>query len=252
MKQNYTAVIVDDEMHQQNYLQKMLVENFPFVEVIGQCSAVDQALNEIPALKPQLVFLDVELPPKTGFDLLKELPSIAFEIIFTTSYSDYARQAFRVSALDFLLKPYSKEELGEALDKFINKQDAAQSALRIQNLLSNLGASDHTNMKIALPTSTGLLFVRFADVVKCEAQNIYTVFYLADKNQVVVSRTMKECEELLGNYGFFRVHQSHLINMKHIKRYIKGDGGQVEMEDGSMVEVSRRKKDEFMLSLMKL
>ncbi len=252
MKQNYTAVIVDDEMHQQNYMQKMLAENFPFIELVGQCTSVDQALKEIPILKPQLVFLDVELPPKTGFDLLKELPSIAFETIFTTSYSKYALQAFRVSALDYLLKPYSKEQLGVALDKFTSKKDETQSVQLIQNLLSNLGASDHANMKIALPTSTGLLFVRFADVIKCEAQNIYTVFYLADKNQVVVSRTMKECEELLGNYGFFRVHQSHLINMKYIKRYIKGDGGQVEMEDGSMVEVSRRRKEEFMLSLQKL
>jgi two-component system LytT family response regulator len=175
-----------------------------------------------------------------------------FEVIFTTSYAKYAIDAIRFSALDYLLKPIDPSLLRVSIDRLRSRQIQSQNTLQIENLLKNIRSLELESQKIALPTSGGFVFVRISDIIRCESENVYTTFFLVDKNQIVVSRSMKDCEDMLQLYRFHRIHQSHLINMRYIKRYKKGEGGEVEMEDGSVLEVSRRKKDEFLQLLNKL
>ncbi len=248
----YKTLIVDDEPAQQDLLKGMLLKNFPQFELMEICNSVDEGLAKIKSLHPQLVFLDVVMPPKTGFDLLSDLKEIDFEVIFTTSFEQYAIKAFKVSAVDYLLKPFGLNELRCALEKFEQQFSMKHSLEHIQSLLHNISLNTSDKIKIALPTLNGFVFVQVNDIVRCESDNTYTTFFFADKRTLVTSKTIKDCEELLCDYNFFRIHNSHLINMRYIREYIKGDGGQVKMTDGSMVDVSRRKKDEFVHLLKKL
>ncbi len=248
----YTAFIVDDEKHQQETLVDLLTENFPQYSVAAVCSSVPEAVEKIKSLKPQLVFLDVVMPPHTGFDLLTQLEERNFEVIFTTSHEQYAIHAFKVSAVDYLLKPFGKNELGDALKKFEGKISDKKSSRHMEVLLQNLNSTALDHTKIALPTLSGFVFVQVKDIVRCKADNTYTTFFISDKRQFVVSKSMKECEELLRDFNFFRTHVSHLINMNQISEYLKGDGGTVKMTDGASVDVSRHKKDEFLKQLRKI
>ncbi len=248
----YTALIVDDEPAQQQLLSNMLSQSFPEYKLKAVCDSVDTGIASINALKPELVFLDVVMPPKTGFDLLSHYKHIPFEIIFTTSFEQYAIHAFKVSAVDYLLKPFGQEELAVALQKFEHRVIAKQSMQHFETLLHNIHNNTSDKARIALPTLTGFVFVQAVDILRCESDNVYTTIFMADKTQHLVSKTMKDCEELLLNFNFFRIHQSHLINMRHIKEYIKGDGGMVKMIDGSALDVSRRKRDEFLRVMNKI
>lgn len=248
----YSALIVDDEKAQQDILSSLLKNHFPQFDLLSICSSVDEGIIQIMKHRPQLVFLDVEMPPKTGFDLLGAIGLINFEVIFTTSFEKYAIKAFKVSAVDFLLKPFGLMELKEALLKFEQRFNGKNSHEHIKTLLHNLNAITSEKNKIALPTINGYVFVNIADVVRCESDNTYSTFYFADKTKLLVSKTLKECEDLLSEFNFFRIHNSHLINMNFIKEYIKGEGGQVRMTDGSLVDVSRRKRDEFLTILKRL
>ena len=239
------CIIVEDEEFSRTTLQDSLRENFPNVEVIASCETGEEGMKTITELHPDLVFLDVELTRSTSFDMLNRLKRIDFEIIFTTAYDKYALQAIKFSAVDYLLKPFSVPELGEALKRFREKKKSNLSTRQYDILFHNLKNIDGSH-KIALPTMTGLDFVAVSDIVRCESEANYTTFYLISKNKLVVSRTLKEYEEMLEQYGFFRVHNQHLINLSHIRKYIRGDGGIVTMTDGSQVDVSRRKKDEFL------
>ena len=216
------------------------------------CSSVDEGLEKISLHQPQLIFLDVMMPPKTGFDLLASVKKINFDVIFTTSFEQYALQALKISAVDYLLKPFSLDELRIAVDKFETKLEMQQSLLHIQNLLHNLNLNTSDKIKIALPTLSGFVFVLIADIIRCEADNVYTTFYFLDKSALVISKPLKDCEKLLSYYNFFRTHTSHLINVRYIKEYIKGDGGIIKMIDGSIVDLSRLRKDDFMRLLNKL
>lgn len=248
----YTTLIVDDEKDQQDLLLAMLRNNFPGYAVLDTSSSVDESIKKISSLKPQLVFLDVLLPPKTGFDILEGLKQINFEIIFATSYEKYALHALKVSAVDFLLKPFNVEDLKIALEKFEKKHLQRSSQNHLEVLLQNIKSNTSEKMRIALPTLGGFVFAQVGDIVRCQSDDMYTTFYFNDKTKLMVSRTMKECEELLGEWGFFRTHTSHLINLRFIKEYIRGEGGQVKMTDGSLVDVSRRKKDDFVKALNRL
>ncbi len=248
----FRTLIVDDEKHPREWLTELLTTHFPEIELAAICTSAEEGVQAIAAHAPQLVFLDVEMPGMTGFQLLQSLPAISFETIFTTSYSKYAVDAFKVSALDYLLKPIDLDALREAIEKFEARVVLNHSKQHIENLLSNMRSTSSETQKIALPTSNGFLFVRIADILRCESQNALTIFYMADKNQVVVSRTMKECEEMLRSSSFQRIHQSHLIHLRYLKRYIKGDGGEVEMEDGTRLEVSRRLKADFLEAMKRV
>lgn len=247
----YSAIIVDDEQDQRDHLSALVEKKFPHIQLAAVCISVDEGVEAIKNIKPQLVFLDVVMPPKTGFDLLQRFETIDFEIIFTTSYEQYALQAFKVSAVDYLLKPFGADDLQQAVLKFEERIAQKNSLLHIQTLLHNINDNTPATKKIALPTLHGYIFVSVADIIRCEADNMYTTFYFADKSKVVVSKPIKDFEELLGVYNFFRVHTSHLINMQHLREYIKGDGGMVRMADGSTVDVSRRKKEDFLRAVRK-
>ena len=248
----YTTLIVDDEIQQQEILTDMLGKNFPGYQIAGICSGVDEGLQKIQQLKPQLVFLDVVMPPKNGFDLLEELKEINFEIIFTTSHEQFAIRAFKVSAVDYLLKPFGEIELSMAVEKFEQRVAQKSSVQHIQTLLHNINSRTVDKIKIALPTVQGYLFAEVGNIIRCESDNTYTIFYFADRGRILVSKSMKDCEELLEQYGFFRTHTSHLVNMRFVKEYIKGDGGYVKMADGSTVDVSRQRKNDFIQSFQKL
>lgn len=246
---SYQVILVEDEKHQQEAMMEMLA-TFPDFQVVGIASSVEEGKSLLASAKPDLALLDVMISSGTSFDLLQTLDDIPFEIIFTTSYDHFAVQAFRLSAVDYLLKPIDKNELGRALEKFRARKLANDTAGHIRNLLTNLQLpSADTRTKIALPTLTGFLYVAVKDIIRCESDNTYTTFHIVDKNKVLVSKTLKEVEVMLGDYRFFRIHNSHLINLDFVAEYQKGEGGLVLMADGSHIDVSRRRKDEFLLLL---
>lgn len=246
------ALIIDDETHPRKLLQGLLKTHFPEIELIAVCDSALMGIEETKKHSINLIFLDVEMPAMNGFQFLEAVAPKNFEVIFTTSYAKYALDAIKFSALDYILKPIELIELQKSIDRYKSRPAKGHSSSHIENLLKNLRSLELGSQKIALPTSSGYVFIRVSDIIRCESENVYTTFFLRDKNQIVVSRSMKECEEMLQLYRFQRIHQSHLINMQYIKRYKKGDGGEVEMEDGSVLEVSRRKKEEFIQLLNKL
>jgi two-component system, LytTR family, response regulator len=248
----YRVLIVEDEPHQQERLSGLLKKSYPEFHVEGIASTIEEGKIMLEKHVPDLVFMDVMLPPHTSFDLLSSLSTIPFEIIFTTSFEEYAVRAFRLSAIDYLLKPVAEEELAAALEKFKQKKSTQDSTTQIKNLLANLHTPHANQSKVALPTLTGFIFVTIKDIVRCESDNTYTTFFTLDKRKIVVSKTLKECEQMLIDYCFFRVHNSHLINMEYVTEYIKGEGGLVKMIDGSHIDVSRRRKDEFLRQLKKV
>lgn len=248
---NYNVIIVDNEPKQIEHLRDLLSKYFTFYNIVAECPGVPEGIESVSKLAPDIIFLDVEMPPFTGFDLLKKVEQLNFEVIFTTSFDKYAIEAIRFSALDYLLKPFGREELAGALAKFELKK-RGDSEVRIKNLIANMNMQNKGSHKIGLPTGNGLAFYRIEEIVRCESSNDLTVFTLMNKEQVVVSRSLGECEDSFGNYGFCRVHNQHLINLTHVKKYIKGEGGQVLMEDGTTVDVSRRKKEEFLKLLNRI
>jgi two-component system LytT family response regulator len=245
----YKVIIVDDELHQREHLSARL-KDFPDFKIIASCASVKEGLEAINSSKPDLVFLDVVMPPETGFDLLKQIRNRTFEVIFTTSYEQFAISAFKVSAVDYILKPFGKIELNDALEKFKKRKAIPDSFNHLNLLLNNL--SHQNNNSIALPTQRGFMRVVIEDIIRCEADNMYTTFYFKDRTKHIVSKNIKECEEILSPYHFIRTHLSHLINLNYVKEYRRGDGGTVVLSDGSMVEVSRNRKEEFLRNFKKI
>lgn len=247
------TIVIDDLKLQQDTLLRMIGENFDHLDIVSVCSSVEEGIEKITLHQPQLVFLDVELGARTGFDLLNELDEINFEVIFTTSFSKYAVDAFKVSAVDYLLKPYTDDDLKKAVCRFEERAAAKQPLNHLKILMENLNTKTDSKTKIALPTMGGYVFVQAGDIVRCEAEDHYTWFYFSDKSRKMVSKNLKDCEELLIPFNFFRIHLSHLINMNCIKEYSKnmGEGGSVKMSDGCTIEVSRKRKPEFLKLLIK-
>ncbi len=240
-----TCVIVDDELKSRESL-KILVEDFcEGVEVKELCQNVAEAIKAIELHKPTVVFLDIQLQRETGFDLLTRLKNFDFEVIFTTAYAEYAVKAFKFSAVDYLLKPVDIEELKQAVEK-VEKRKENTISDRLQQLLGNLRTTSSENYKIALPTLDGLVFVKVSEILYCEASSNYTEIVLESGKKYVVSRTLKEYEDMLSDQNFFRIHHSYLINLNGIKKYIKGDGGQVVMNNDKSLDVSKRKKEAFL------
>lgn len=247
------ALIIDDEEHCIEALQNLLIHDHEkFVEVAGSAKTVREGIGAIALLRPDLVFLDVQIGEKTGFDLLRALPEINFEIIFTTAFEKFALQAIRFSALDYLLKPVDPDELDMALMKLLNAKARKNSADKIDLLLQNTQKADGLFKKIIVPTISGFEFLEIGNIIRCESDNNYTTIYIKDKQKMLVSKTLKDFEELLSNYSFFRIHNSHLINLSYIKTYNKGKGGSVILTDGSEIEVSSRRKDDFIKKLSAL
>jgi len=238
------ALIVEDDPMSVELLRDYLEDTNMEIAVLGSCGTVKSAITKINKLKPQLVFLDVELADGNGFDVLKEIATIDFEIIVITSHDKYAMEAVKYSALDYLIKPIKSGDLNSALKKVQKRLGVPinKTTSRIPNRLAN---------KVAVPTFEGLLFIPIEEIIRIQSDRNYTEFYLNAKRKVVVTRSLKSYEELLSEFGFIRVHHSHMINMNHLVKYIKGVGGYVIMSDQSKVDVSRRKKEEFLEQLAK-
>jgi len=247
------AIIVDDEQHCIDALQTMLQKKCPDVQVIGSAKSVREAKELVDELQPDLVFLDVEMPYQNGFELLKLFDKVYFDVIFTTAYEQYALKAIKFNALDYLLKPFSIKELQDALEKCREKKLSRPKELGVSPMdvfLQNMKTLQQTHKKIALPTINGLVFMPVQNIVRCESTGNYTRIFFTDKKNLMVSRPLKEFEELLSDVDFFRVHNSHLINMQQMQSYIQGEGGFALMSDGAQVEVSRRRKADFLKKAM--
>jgi len=243
-----STIIIDDEPAAREKLQ-LLIEKYCAgkIELVSICKSPEEGLDAIARFNPDLIFLDVEMPSMTGFDMLKRIPKINFQVIFTTAHDHYAIKAIKFSALDYLLKPIDLEQLQEAVNKAIERKPERQPA-QYESFVENIKEGGKLE-NLSIPTASGLVFVKVNDIIRCESSSNYTVFFLTSKDQIVATRTLKEFEELLDESGFIRIHHSHLINKLHLKQYIKGAGGQVIMSDGKTLDVSRRKKDEVMEKL---
>ncbi|SEV94945.1 two component transcriptional regulator, LytTR family [Chitinophaga sp. YR573] len=247
------AIIVDDEQHCIEALHTMLQKKCPEVTVVGSVNSVKDARDMISELQPDVVFLDVEMPHQNGFELLKLFDKINFDVIFTTAYEQYALKAIKFNALDYLLKPFSVKELQDAIQKCTSRRNGPASEAQhspIEVFLQNMKTLHQTHKKIALPTINGLVFMPVQNIVRCESTGNYTRIFFTDKKNLMVSRPLKEFEELLTDVDFFRVHNSHLINLQQMQSYIQGEGGFALMSDGTQVEVSRRRKADFLKKAM--
>jgi len=243
------AVIVDDEIRSRDFLKTLVEEFCPDVKVTGVAASVDEAVTIIGTHAPDVVFLDIELHTGTGFDVLEKFASPNFHVIFTTAYDHYAIKAIKFSAVDYILKPIDIDELQQAVEKAKEKVESNTSQQSINNLLQNLRKPSTTDYSITLATSDGLEFVPLQNIIRLEASGPYTYFYLKEGKKIMVSKNLKEYETMLGDYNFLRVHNSHIINMKEVKRLKKTDGGYAVMNDESMIAISPKKKDDFMLQI---
>lgn len=242
------AIIVDDENHCIQTLRYDLARLCPHVQVIGESLSGEDAIHKIRDLQPDLVFLDIEMPGMSGFELLRALERINFQVIFVTAYDQYAIQAFRFAALDYLLKPIVGEQLKEAVARAASYAHATHNATQLEVLMHNL-RDGLKSPKIGLPSGRGMDFVNTDDILYCKAESNYTQISLRDGKKYTYSKTLKDIEHLLANLGFFRIHQSYLIHMGDVHRYLRDDGGYVEMTDGFRIPIAKRRKEEFMALL---
>lgn len=238
----WRTIIVDDEAKGRQSLIKMLQLLHAPVEIVAEAASVETAVALIDSHKPQLVFLDIQLQKGTGFDVLEQLNFKDFQLIFVTAYDQYALKAFRYAAMDYLTKPIDPDQLEEALQRLPAKETPNYNSEKINALQANKNELH----RLALNDAQGIQLVKVQDIIYCSAQNNYTEFHLKDGQKHLVSKTLKEYEELLSEAGFFRVHQSYLINLEEVSQYLKQDGGYVQMSDGSLIGVSRRKKEELL------
>jgi two-component system, LytTR family, response regulator len=239
-----TAIIIDDEPKGRMALKQKLHDYCTDIQVTGEAENGEEGMKLIEKIKPEIVFLDIEMPRMDGFEMLHRLPEKNFHLIFTTAYDQYAIKAIKYAAFDYLLKPIDIEELKSAISKISNPSHT-HTEEKLAALEQNFHGKGIFN-KIAIPTLEGLLFFNITDIVHLEAQSNYTVIYFSNQHKLTASKTLKDFEELLPPDIFFRTHHSHIINLNYIKRYLKGDGGQIEMQNGNYVDVARRKKDEFL------
>ncbi len=241
------AIIVDDEKAAREGLRTLIEDSFPQITIAAEAQSVAEAVKVINHEKPKLLFLDIELGKGTGFDILKKIKLDDVEIIFTTAHESYALQAIKFSALDYLLKPITADDLREALEK-LERRTAKLSLHDILEIFRhNLDHTSVVRKKLVLMQGQNRLeVVPVNEIIRCQSDGNYTHFFLKDKKKITIPKTLKEYESMLDKSGFCRVHHTHLINMEHVKGYIKGDGGFALMNDNTEVEVSRRKKDEFL------
>jgi len=249
------TLIIDDERHASDRLERLLQQQFSHaLTLAGTAASLEEGVQAITTVQPDLVFLDVHLHNKTGFDLLQQVPQHhhRFDCIFTTAYEQYAIQAFKFSAIDYLLKPVAPEDLQQAVDKVIDKKEKTGLNDRLSLLLHNVTALQSSSKRICIPVMNGMVFVKVSDIVRCESEINYTRVYLNDQQKILVPKTLKEFEELLLPYDFYRVHHSHLINLQYVKSYTKGKGGYVTLQDHTTIEVSTRRKEDFIKRLANL
>lgn len=244
------TILVDDEPRGLSSLKKLLSINCPNVDVLACCEDSRDAEAKIMALHPELVFLDIMMPEKNGFELLRTLPKIDFKIIFITAHVNFMTQAFQFSAIDYLLKPVDDELLKDAVNRAVDSLDNTSGKDQIETLLHNMGRQRSQNMKLCIPFLKGYKVVDVEQIIYCEASMSYTRFFFTDHEPILASKSIYQYETLLEDCNFVRIHKSFMINMEHVKEYRRGEGGNVTLSNGKVLEVSRRKKEAF-ISRMK-
>ena len=238
------AVIIDDERNNIENLEGLLKKYCPHVEVTGVAMNADNGAELVKRLQPGLLFLDIQMPGKSGFDMLKELQHHSFEIILITAYDHYAIKAIKFSAIDYLLKPLDIEELKNAVQKADKRIKEKMQNHELGNLLQLIkNREERSDHKLALPTLKETRFVHPKDIIRCESSNAYTSFYISTGEKIVVSKPIYEYDELLSDFGFIRCHQSHLVNKEYIRSWRKGDGGYLILQNGHEIPVSKSKKE---------
>ena len=247
----YKAIIVEDETRSRTVLTKLIDKYCPEVSVVAAADSVKSGVTEIETHKPNLVFLDVQLTDGTGFDILSQIDVNGIAVIFTTAFDQYALKAFRFSAIDYLLKPIDIEELKSAVGKVTRSFDQDLSTQKLEHLLSNLRRDPHADPIMLISTADSVEFIDIRDIVRCEADGAYCTVFLRDGQKHVASKVIKEFELLLDGYGFFRVHQSHLVNLRELSKYSRADN-QLILRDGSRIQLARSRKENFFKELDKL
>jgi two-component system, LytTR family, response regulator len=238
----YTTILIDDEPNSLELLEWQINKHCPNLKIVATCDSPEAGIAEIKSRQPDLVFLDIEMPEMTGFEMLEKLSPFDFEVIFSTAYDEFAVKAFQVSALDYLLKPIDINELKRAVEKF--QQSRSEKLPRISTGKDD--ASFRQKKRVALTTNESLIFVDTENIIYCQSDSNYTNFHLTTpEKKILVARTLKEVEETLVNYDFFRIHNSYLVNMKHIREFVRGGGGHIVMTNGDHLTVSRSRKEIF-------
>ena len=243
------SIIVEDEQNNRENLLNILKEYCPSVNILAVCESALEGRMKIMELKPDLVFLDIEMPGGDGFSMLESLSELNFEVIFVTAFSSYAVKAIKFSALDYIVKPIDIMELLKAIDKASKKKEKKLENVRMANLIENQHR-EGDKKTLAIPLSDKIEFVEVSSIIRCQADGNYTVFHLRSGEKLITSRTLKEYDELLTPFNFLRVHQSHLINLKETKSFIKTDGGYILMKDGTNITISRQRR-ELVLQILK-
>lgn len=238
------AIIVDDESHSIETLEWLLATYCPDVRILTTCRSGAEALEAFRSLQPDVVFMDIEMPKMNGFDVLDQVKNRTFEVVFITAYDQFAVRAFRYAAINYLLKPVDPDELSATIAR-IREKKSPTSLDQMELLFQNLMRKNESVGRIALSSSDGLIFVQTADILYCRAESNYTQFVLQNGKKILVARTLKDIDETLSGKDFFRVHASYLVNINHIVRFVRGDGGYIVMPDDTQITISRAKKDEF-------
>ena len=241
-----TAVIIDDEANSVDVLKTLLSTYCPNVRVVAQAENAAGGRKIVAEHTPDIVFLDIEMPFESGFDMLDSLEYRNNSVIFVTAYDHYALKAIKYLAMDYLLKPVDIDELKQAVKKAAERKELHSFQAAPVSLLKTYLEKGLDNSKVALPMADGIQFVNRHEIVRCEACGNYTRIYLQENRTYLVARTLGEYEDLLSPYNFLRIHHAHLINLDHIEKYVRGEGGYVIMSDGAIVDISRRKKQDFL------
>jgi len=246
----YRAAIIDDDQLARRVLFRILDQHFSDIEVVGEAQSVETGIELIVKENPDLVFLDIEMPDGTGFDLIEKLPEVNFKLVFTTSYSDYAITAFKYSAFDYILKPVLVENVKATIQR-IGEIPVLNEKHRVEALKNSLQKKDESShVTIALPEMNGFAIIKVNNIIRCEGERNYTRVFYQNGTSVLISRTLLEFDQLLVPHGFCRIHRSHLVNLKYVERYLKTDGGIVEMSDKSQLRVSPKYKEDLLDKLL--
>jgi two-component system LytT family response regulator len=249
MKRKLRTIVVDDEQNAVDFIISIIGEYCDDLEVVGKAHNVAEGVKVIDREKPDLVLLDVEMPNGTGFDLLSYYPEKNFDVVFITAFNHYAIKAIKFSAVDYILKPININEFTEAITRVVHKRSASTTRdnEKFRILMENLKTP--TPSRLAIATSDGMEYLNPREIIRIEADRSYSWFYLAGERKILVSKNLKEFQDLLGDRYFFRCHNSYLINLKYVKKYVKKDGGYIEMADGSQIPISRNRKDIFLVHM---
>lgn len=245
------TIIVEDDHEQQEWLENILKAEFPNIRILAKIDSVTKAVESLRRNEVDFVIMDVMIKGGTSFDVLEKLGDFDFHIVFTTSFEEYAIRAFRQAAIDYLLKPIDRDEFIQAINRVEQREEDRKQKEQYELLISNY-ARNPEDQKIAIPDATSIRFVHPREIIRCVSDNSYTTFYFANQKPITISKSIKHCEQILDGLGFYRVHNRVLVNLKHIEKYKRGEGGSILLSDGAEVDISRRRKESFMRAFKEL